>query len=159
MRMENKRTCSRSTTFPTLHSRGTSRYCTPISSQLRQSEKFWRRGRWHLTSEAKAFIFLDLNRASPARWCWYSTRITPSSVTVSLISSIPPLFQCLHHRAVNPGTPLPPMEEWLKAALERPEVISECCQAPLEEMKKKFPLAQVEKKKKLKSRAQIFRKE
>eukprot|EP00064_Thunnus_orientalis_P009345 superscaffoldBa00001180_g9369 len=31
-------------------------------------------------------------------------------------------FQCLHHRAVNPGTPLPPMEEWLKAALERPEV-------------------------------------
>lgn len=65
-------------------------------------------------------------------------------------------FQCLHHRAVNPGTPLPPMEEWLKAALERPEVISERCQAPLEETKKKFPLTQVEKKKKPKTSAQIF---
>uniref|UniRef100_A0A8D3AE25 X-ray repair cross-complementing protein 5 n=1 Tax=Scophthalmus maximus TaxID=52904 RepID=A0A8D3AE25_SCOMX len=68
-------------------------------------------------------------------------------------------FQCLHHRAVCPGTPLPPMESWLKAALERPEVISERCQAPLEEMKKKFPLTQVEKKKKLKTSAQIFGKD
>lgn len=68
-------------------------------------------------------------------------------------------FQCLHHRAVNPGTPLPPMEEWLKAALERPEVISERCQAPLEETKKKFPLTQVEKKKKPKTSAQIFGKD
>lgn len=68
-------------------------------------------------------------------------------------------FQCLHHRAVNPSTPLPPMEEWLKAALERPEVISERCQAPLEETKKKFPLTQVEKKKKPKTSAQIFGKD
>uniref|UniRef100_A0A673CKE3 X-ray repair cross-complementing protein 5 n=1 Tax=Sphaeramia orbicularis TaxID=375764 RepID=A0A673CKE3_9TELE len=65
-------------------------------------------------------------------------------------------FQCLHHRAVNPGTPLPPMEPWLKAALERPEVISERCQAPLEEVKRKFPLTAVEKKKQLKTSAQIF---
>ncbi|XP_071321987.1 X-ray repair cross-complementing protein 5 [Trachinotus anak] len=65
-------------------------------------------------------------------------------------------FQCLHHRAVSPGTPLPPMEPWLKAALERPEVINERCQAPLEEMKRKFPLTEVEKKKKLKTSAQIF---
>ncbi|XP_070831636.1 X-ray repair cross-complementing protein 5 [Chaetodon trifascialis] len=69
------------------------------------------------------------------------------------------LFQCLHHRAVSPGTPLPPMEPWLKAALERPDVINERCQAPLEEVKSKFPLTEVEKKKKLKTSAQIFGKD
>ncbi|XP_034549343.1 X-ray repair cross-complementing protein 5 [Notolabrus celidotus] len=68
-------------------------------------------------------------------------------------------FQCLHHRAVNPSTPLPPMEPWLKAALERPDVINERCQDPLEEVKKKFPLTEVEKKKKLKTSAQIFGKD
>ncbi|XP_069010756.1 X-ray repair cross-complementing protein 5 isoform X2 [Embiotoca jacksoni] len=68
-------------------------------------------------------------------------------------------FQCLHHRAVNPGTPLPAIEPWLKAILDRPKVISERCQAPLEEMKKKFPLTEVEKKKKLKTSAQIFGKD
>ncbi|XP_023256982.1 X-ray repair cross-complementing protein 5 [Seriola lalandi dorsalis] len=68
-------------------------------------------------------------------------------------------FQCLHHRAVNPGTPLPPMEPWLKAALECPEVINERCRAPLEEMKRKFTLTEVEKKKKLKTSAQIFGKD
>ncbi|XP_041663738.1 X-ray repair cross-complementing protein 5 [Cheilinus undulatus] len=68
-------------------------------------------------------------------------------------------FQCLHHRAVCPGTPLPPLDPWLKAALERPDVISERCQAPLEEVKKKFPLTEVEKKKKLKTSAQIFGKD
>ncbi|XP_070693802.1 X-ray repair cross-complementing protein 5 [Pempheris klunzingeri] len=68
-------------------------------------------------------------------------------------------FQCLHHRAVSPGTPLPTTEPWLKAALERPDVISERCQAPLEEIKRKFPLTEVEKKKKLKTSAQIFGKD
>ncbi|XP_074515625.1 X-ray repair cross-complementing protein 5-like isoform X1 [Sebastes fasciatus] len=68
-------------------------------------------------------------------------------------------FQCLHHRAVSPGTPLPPMEQWLKAALERPDVITERCKAPLEEMKRKFPLTEVEKKKKPKTSAQIFGKD
>ncbi|TNN84455.1 X-ray repair cross-complementing protein 5 [Liparis tanakae] len=68
-------------------------------------------------------------------------------------------FQCLHHRAVNPGTPLPPMEAWLKAALQCPEVIAERCQGPLEEVKRKFPLTEVEKKKKLKTSAQIFGKD
>ncbi|XP_068184537.1 X-ray repair cross-complementing protein 5 [Antennarius striatus] len=68
-------------------------------------------------------------------------------------------FQCLHHRAVNPGTPLPPIEPWLKAALERPVVISERCQAPLEGVKRKFPLTEVEKKKKLKTSAQVFGKD
>ncbi|XP_076026110.1 X-ray repair cross-complementing protein 5-like [Genypterus blacodes] len=65
-------------------------------------------------------------------------------------------FQCLHHRGVNPGTPLPPIEPWLKAALDRPLAVSARCQAPLEEMKKMFPLTQVEKKKQLKTSAQIF---
>nr|XP_020450381.1 X-ray repair cross-complementing protein 5 [Monopterus albus] len=68
-------------------------------------------------------------------------------------------FQCLHHRAVNPGTPLPPMEPWLKASLERSEVINERCKEPLEELKRKFPLVEAEKKKKLKTSAQIFGKD
>ncbi|XP_034042069.1 X-ray repair cross-complementing protein 5 [Thalassophryne amazonica] len=68
-------------------------------------------------------------------------------------------FQCLHHRAVCPGTPLPPMEPWLKAALERPEAISEHCQASLDKMKSIFPLTEVEKKKQLKTSAQIFGKD
>ncbi|KAF6714527.1 X-ray repair cross-complementing protein 5 [Oryzias melastigma] len=68
-------------------------------------------------------------------------------------------FQCLHHRAVNPGTPLPPLEPWLQAVLDRPEVIKERCQASLEEIKRKFPLTEVEKKKKLKTSAQIFGKD
>lgn len=69
------------------------------------------------------------------------------------------VFQCLHHRAVNPGTPLPPMEPWLKAILERPDVINERCQAPLEELKRVFPLTEVEKKKNMKTSAEIFGKE
>lgn len=68
-------------------------------------------------------------------------------------------FQCLHHRGVSPGTPLPDMEPWLKAAIDRPEVVRERCQAPLEEMKKNFTLTEVEKKKKLKTSAQIFGKD
>ncbi|KAK2906166.1 X-ray repair cross-complementing protein 5 [Channa argus] len=68
-------------------------------------------------------------------------------------------FQCLHHRAVSPGTPLPPIEPWLKAALEPPEVISERCRGSLHETKRKFPLIEVEKKKKLKTSAQIFGKD
>lgn len=68
-------------------------------------------------------------------------------------------LQCLHHRAVNPGTPLPPTEEWLKATLNGPDVIRESCQAPLDEVKKIFPLVEVEKKKNLKTSAEIFGKE
>ncbi|XP_040057324.2 X-ray repair cross-complementing protein 5 [Gasterosteus aculeatus] len=68
-------------------------------------------------------------------------------------------FQCLHHRGVSPGAPLPPMEPWLKAALERPHVITERCRGPLEEVKRTFPLTEVEKKKKLKTSAQIFGKD
>ncbi|XP_053733877.1 X-ray repair cross-complementing protein 5 isoform X1 [Synchiropus splendidus] len=69
------------------------------------------------------------------------------------------LFQCLHHRAVNPGTALPPMEPWLRAALDRPDVIHQRCQAPLEEVKRNFPLTEVEKKKKLKTSDQVFGKD
>ncbi|KAM3593933.1 uncharacterized protein V6R79_025994 [Siganus canaliculatus] len=59
-------------------------------------------------------------------------------------------FQCLLHRAMSPDTTLPPIEPWLKAALERPHVISERCQLPLEEVRRWFPLEKVEKNKKLK---------
>lgn len=51
------------------------------------------------------------------------------------------------------------MEPWLKATLERPDVISERCQAPLEELKRLFPLKEVEKKKNLKTGAEVFGKE
>lgn len=51
------------------------------------------------------------------------------------------------------------MEEWLKAALDVPDVIRESCQASLDEVKQIFPLVEVEKKKNLKTSAQIFGKE
>ncbi|XP_061547898.1 X-ray repair cross-complementing protein 5 [Phycodurus eques] len=69
------------------------------------------------------------------------------------------LFQCLHHRAVSPGTALPPMEPWLKAALDCPDIIKERCREPLQEVKKMFPLKVVEEKKTLKTSAQIFGKD
>ncbi|CAL8240942.1 unnamed protein product [Merluccius merluccius] len=65
-------------------------------------------------------------------------------------------FQCLHHRAVHPGSPLPSIEPWLKAALERPLAVAAHCHAPLEELKRTFPLKEVEKKKQLKTSAQVF---
>ncbi|XP_067108403.1 X-ray repair cross-complementing protein 5 [Osmerus mordax] len=66
------------------------------------------------------------------------------------------LFQCLHHRGLNPDTHLPSIEPWLLAALERPPVVSARCHAPLEELKKKFPLKEAVKKKELKTSIQIF---
>ncbi|KAI1899245.1 hypothetical protein AGOR_G00059820 [Albula goreensis] len=66
------------------------------------------------------------------------------------------LFQCLHHRAVNPDTPLPPMDSWLKTALERPQVVTARCQGSIQEMKKRFPLKEVVRKKELKTSVDIF---
>ncbi|XP_055733495.1 X-ray repair cross-complementing protein 5 isoform X2 [Salvelinus fontinalis] len=66
------------------------------------------------------------------------------------------LFQCLHHRAVNPSAPLPPMDPWLTAALQRPLAVATRCQAPLETLKKKFPLKEVVKKKELKTSKELF---
>lgn len=89
--------------------------------------------------------------------CLIQAALSLGCRSLSCISfSTQPFFQCLHHRAVNPETPLPPIEPWLKAALERPDVISEHCEAPLKEVKRIFPLTEVEKKKNLKTSAQIF---
>uniref|UniRef100_A0A8C1TM43 X-ray repair cross-complementing protein 5 n=1 Tax=Cyprinus carpio TaxID=7962 RepID=A0A8C1TM43_CYPCA len=66
------------------------------------------------------------------------------------------LFQCLHHRGVNPDDPLPPVESWLKSALERPQAVSARCQAPLQDVKAKFPLKVVVKKKEQKTSADVF---
>uniref|UniRef100_A0A8C7LLL7 X-ray repair cross-complementing protein 5 n=1 Tax=Oncorhynchus mykiss TaxID=8022 RepID=A0A8C7LLL7_ONCMY len=66
------------------------------------------------------------------------------------------LFQCLHHRAVNPSVPLPPMDPWLTTALQRPLAVATRCQAPLETLKKKFPLKEVVKKKELKTSKELF---
>ncbi|KAG7466932.1 hypothetical protein MATL_G00147540 [Megalops atlanticus] len=66
------------------------------------------------------------------------------------------LFQCLHHRAVNPDTPLPPMAPWLRAALERPQVVTSRCQASLQEVRKLFPLKEIVRKKELKTSADVF---
>ncbi|XP_036396923.1 X-ray repair cross-complementing protein 5 [Megalops cyprinoides] len=66
------------------------------------------------------------------------------------------LFQCLHHRAVNPDTPLPPVDPWLRVALERPQAVTARCQASLQEVRKLFPLKEVVRKKELKTSADIF---
>ncbi|XP_026126918.1 X-ray repair cross-complementing protein 5 [Carassius auratus] len=66
------------------------------------------------------------------------------------------LFQCLHHRGVNPDDPLPPVEPWLKRVLERPQAVSARCQAPLQDVKTKFPLKVVVKKKEQKTSADVF---
>uniref|UniRef100_A0A8C1M9Z9 X-ray repair cross-complementing protein 5 n=1 Tax=Cyprinus carpio TaxID=7962 RepID=A0A8C1M9Z9_CYPCA len=80
------------------------------------------------------------------------------SVDVFKVNHIPNpqfqrLFQCLHHRGVNPDDPLPPVEPWLKRALERPQAVSARCQAPLQDVKTKFPLKVVVKKKEQKTSA------
>ncbi|KTG37156.1 hypothetical protein cypCar_00040867 [Cyprinus carpio] len=66
------------------------------------------------------------------------------------------VFKCLHHRGVNPDDPLPPVEPWLKRALERPQAVSARCQAPLQDVKTKFPLKVVVKKKEQKTSADVF---
>lgn len=66
------------------------------------------------------------------------------------------LPQCLHHRGVNPGAPLPPMEPWLKRMLDRPQAVSARCRAPLQEMKKLFSLKEVVQKKGQKTSADVF---
>uniref|UniRef100_A0A8C0YG45 X-ray repair cross-complementing protein 5 n=1 Tax=Cyprinus carpio carpio TaxID=630221 RepID=A0A8C0YG45_CYPCA len=83
------------------------------------------------------------------------------SVDVFKVNHIPNpqfqrLFQCLHHRGVNPDDPLPPVEPWLKRALERPQAVSARCQAPLQDVKTKFPLKVVVKKKEQKTSADVF---
>ncbi|XP_062390923.1 X-ray repair cross-complementing protein 5 [Sardina pilchardus] len=66
------------------------------------------------------------------------------------------LFQCLHQRGVNPSAPLPPMEPWLKRMLERPQVLEARCRAPLQEVKRRFPLKEVVRKKEQKTSADVF---
>ncbi|XP_023665262.1 X-ray repair cross-complementing protein 5 isoform X1 [Paramormyrops kingsleyae] len=66
------------------------------------------------------------------------------------------LFQCLQHRALNPNSPLPPMQSWLKAALERPQVLATRCHVPLQELKLQFPLKEVVRKKEQKTCADVF---
>ncbi|XP_030642929.1 X-ray repair cross-complementing protein 5 [Chanos chanos] len=66
------------------------------------------------------------------------------------------LFQCLHHRGLHPNAPLPPVEPWLKRVLERPQAVSARCHAPLQEVKKRFPLKEVVRKKEQKTSADVF---
>ncbi|KAL7882043.1 hypothetical protein AOLI_G00088920 [Acnodon oligacanthus] len=66
------------------------------------------------------------------------------------------IFQCLHHRGVNPGAPLPPVDPWLKSMLDRPQAVLARCQGPLQEMKKCFPLKEVVRKKEQKTSADVF---
>ncbi|KAA0715413.1 X-ray repair cross-complementing protein 5 [Triplophysa tibetana] len=66
------------------------------------------------------------------------------------------LYQCLHHRGVNPDGPLPALEPWLQRFLERPQVVSARCQAPLRDVRTEFPLKEVLKKKELKTSADVF---
>ncbi|XP_042620286.1 X-ray repair cross-complementing protein 5-like, partial [Cyprinus carpio] len=64
--------------------------------------------------------------------------------------------ECLHHRGVNPDDPLPPIEPWLKRVIERPQDVSARCQAPLQDIKTKFPLKVVVKKKEQRTSADMF---
>ncbi|XP_051566597.1 X-ray repair cross-complementing protein 5 [Myxocyprinus asiaticus] len=66
------------------------------------------------------------------------------------------LFQCLHQRGVNPDGPLPSIEPWLKRVLERPQAVAARCQAPLQNIKTKFPLKEVMKRKEQKTSADVF---
>ncbi|XP_048095902.1 X-ray repair cross-complementing protein 5 isoform X1 [Alosa alosa] len=66
------------------------------------------------------------------------------------------LFQCLHQRGVDPKAPLPPMEPWLKRTLERPQALEARCHAPLQEVKRRFPLKEVVRKKEQKTSADVF---
>ncbi|XP_016324831.1 LOW QUALITY PROTEIN: X-ray repair cross-complementing protein 5 [Sinocyclocheilus anshuiensis] len=84
------------------------------------------------------------------------------SVDVFKVNHIPnpqfqSLFQCLHHRGVNPDDPLLHVEpKRLKRDLERPQDVSARCQAPLQDVKTKFPLKVVVKKKEQKTSADVF---
>nr|XP_055071821.1 X-ray repair cross-complementing protein 5 [Misgurnus anguillicaudatus] len=66
------------------------------------------------------------------------------------------LYQCLHHRGVRPDDPLPQIEPWLQRVLERPQAVSARCQAPLQDVKTKFPLKEVVKRKEAKTSADVF---
>ncbi|MBN3295203.1 XRCC5 protein, partial [Amia calva] len=66
------------------------------------------------------------------------------------------LFQCLHHRGLNPNTPLPPIEPWLQRSLDRPPAVTARCQAPLQDVRKLFPLKEAVRKKETKTSADIF---
>ncbi|XP_041120692.1 X-ray repair cross-complementing protein 5 [Polyodon spathula] len=77
------------------------------------------------------------------------------------VSSIPNpqfqrLFQCLHHRALNPSAPLPPPEPWLKGMLERPQEVTARCKAPLQQLRQRFPLQEAVRKKEQKTAQDIF---
>ncbi|XP_033861720.3 X-ray repair cross-complementing protein 5 [Acipenser ruthenus] len=77
------------------------------------------------------------------------------------VSSIPNpqfqrLFQCLHHRALNPSAPLPPPEPWLKGMLERPQEVTARCTAPLQQLLQRFPLQEAVRKKEQKTAQDIF---
>ncbi|KAK1166260.1 X-ray repair cross-complementing protein 5-like isoform X1 [Acipenser oxyrinchus oxyrinchus] len=77
------------------------------------------------------------------------------------VSSIPNpefqrLFQCLHHRALNPSAPLPPPEPWLKGMLERPQKVTARCTAPLQQLRQRFPLQEAVRKKEQKTAQDIF---
>ncbi|KAI7808737.1 X-ray repair cross-complementing protein 5 [Triplophysa rosa] len=66
------------------------------------------------------------------------------------------LYQCLHHRGVNPDDPLPAIEPWLQRVLEPPQAVSARCQAPLRDVRTEFPLKEVVKKKEVKTSADVF---
>uniref|UniRef100_A0A9R1SB51 X-ray repair complementing defective repair in Chinese hamster cells 5 n=2 Tax=Cyprinus carpio TaxID=7962 RepID=A0A9R1SB51_CYPCA len=79
--------------------------------------------------------------------------VSSSAINRSVIISN---CDCLHHRGVNPDDPLPPIEPWLKRVIERPQDVSARCQAPLQDIKTKFPLKVVVKKKEQRTSADMF---
>ncbi|NP_001081127.1 X-ray repair complementing defective repair in Chinese hamster cells 5 [Xenopus laevis] len=68
------------------------------------------------------------------------------------------LFQCLQHKALNPESPLPPIDQHLLDMLETPVEVKEACMAPLATVKACFPLQEATKRKEVKTADEIFTK-
>ncbi|XP_054977551.1 X-ray repair cross-complementing protein 5 [Sorex araneus] len=57
------------------------------------------------------------------------------------------LFQCLLHRALHPGEPLPPLQPHILNMLDSPAEVTAKCEIPLSKVKTLFPLTEVVKRK------------
>ncbi|XP_039612266.1 X-ray repair cross-complementing protein 5 [Polypterus senegalus] len=66
------------------------------------------------------------------------------------------LFQCLHHRALNPTAPLPSMEQSLRTALDKPQEVTASCLGSLQQVQRCFPLQEAALKKEQKTAQDIF---
>ncbi|XP_028404243.1 X-ray repair cross-complementing protein 5-like [Dendronephthya gigantea] len=67
------------------------------------------------------------------------------------------LFQCIVHRTLNPGEPLPDIDPVIESSVQQPHDIQVQSAAHLEKLKELFPLEVVEKKKSMKDEENVFK--